>query len=323
MGSEGKPPRAPEALDIDLKRLNPEDFVAAFGEMPSDYVAEKIRGYDFQYRSLGPAERDYRLRQIIETLYSVDLQRAGESRLNQWEAGWGAHIDRIDRDFDPVSITPGYFGKHAVVRWCQDLIAPLDRRFEERSFFAIQDWLFDKYLRNVENVYEFGCGTGHNLFRVRAVNPTANLWGLDWTEASQKILAKLKAVGIDDRLYGHRFDYFAPDTTFELAPGSAVYTAASLEQTGDRFQPFISYLLKNRPSVCIHIEPMAELLDESNLLDFLSIAYFRRRNYLSGLMGYLRALERDGRIIIHEARRTMTGSLFIEGCSVVVWSPVD
>lgn len=208
-----------------------------------------------------------------------------------------------------------------MVRWKQELIAPLHRQFEERLFFAIQDWLFDKYLRDKESVYEFGCGTGHNLFRVRAVNPHATLWGLDWTEASQKILGRLREAGVDTKLYGQRFDYFTPDEGFKLAPGAAVYTAASLEQTGDRFQPFINYLLNSRPSICIHIEPIAELLDESNLLDFLSIAYFKRRNYLNGLLGYLRALEQDGRINIHMARRTMTGSLFIEGCSVIVWSP--
>jgi hypothetical protein len=311
----------PLSDETGVKRLTPDDFVAAFGEQPSDYVAQRINAYDFRYRTLGPAERDYRLRQIIEMLYHRELPRSGEARLSQWETGWGVHIDQIDRNFDPASIIPGYFGKHEVVRWRQDLIAPLDRRFEHRSFSVIQDWLFDKYLRDAKTIYEFGCGTGHNLFRARAVNPHADLWGLDWAVASQKILAKLKQVGVDDKLHGHRFDFFAPDEDFKLAPGSVAYTVTSLEQTGERFQPFIEYLLKNRPSLCIHIEPIAELLDESNLVDFLSIAYFKRRNYLSGLLGYLRALEKDGRINIHMARRTMIGSLFVDGFSVVIWSP--
>jgi len=304
-----------------VKRLTPEDFVDAFGVKPSAYLAARIEAYDFCYRSLGPAERDYRLRQVIETMYHRDLVRAGEDRLSQWEAGWGVHVDQIDRDFDPESIVPGYFGKHAVVRWKQEFIEPLDRRFEQRSLAVIQDWLFDTYLRDAKAIYEFGCGTGHNLFRVRAVNKQAALWGLDWTEASQRILAKLNSVGVDDKLFGRRFNFFDPDRNFRLAPGAAIYTSAALEQTGDRYQPFIRYLIDNRPSLCIHIEPIAEMLDESNLLDFLSITYFKRRNYLSGFLGYLRALERDGQITIHLARRSMIGSIFIDGYSVVVWSP--
>jgi hypothetical protein len=306
----------------EILRLTPESFVDAFGVQPSAYLAGRIEAYDFRYRALGPAERDYRLRQIIDTLYHRDLVRAGEDRLNQWEAGWGVHVDQIDRSFDPESIVPGYFGKHAVVRWKQELIEPVDRRFEQRSLAVIQDWLFDTYLRDAKAVYEFGCGTGHNLFRVRSVNPHANLYGLDWTQASQRILAKLNAVGVDSKLFGHRFNFFDPDRNFRLETGSAIYTSAALEQTGDRYQPFIRYLLDNRPSLCIHIEPIAELLDESNLLDFLSITYFKRRNYLSGFLGYLQALERDGAIKIHMARRSMIGSIFIDGYSVVVWSPV-
>jgi hypothetical protein len=161
------------------------------------------------------------------------------------------------------------------------------------------------------------------LLRVREVNAKADLWGLDWTEASQKVLARLKDTGIDPKINGRRFNFFDPDRTFKLAPGAAIYTAAALEQIGNRCQPFVNYLLENRPAICIHIEPINELLDEGNLLDFLSITYCKRRNYLSGLLPYLRALEQDGRIKIHMARRTFIGSLFIDGYSVIVWSPVD
>jgi hypothetical protein len=33
------------------------------------------------------------------------------------------------------------------------------------------DWVFEKYITNVDSVYEFGCGTGHNLLRVRDLFP--------------------------------------------------------------------------------------------------------------------------------------------------------
>jgi SAM-dependent methyltransferase len=306
----------------DSSRLTADDFVDAFGEKPTPYVANRIDGYQFDYRTLGPGERDFYIRKIVEVLCSPDVTRAGEARLGQWEAGWGEHIGLVAEGFDRAALVPKYFGKFPVVRWKQNFIAPADHRFEYRTFAAIQDWLFEKYFSKMNAVYEFGCGTGHNLLRVRDVNPKADLWGLDWTEASQKVLARLKQVGIDDKIRGHRFNFFDPDDNFAIAPGSGVYTAAALEQIGDRCQPFINYLLTKRPEMCVHIEPITELLDENNLIDYLSNAYCRKRNYLSGFVRYLKALEQDGRIKIHMARRTLIGSLFLDGYSVVAWSPV-
>ena len=304
-------------------RLGPRDFVQAFGETPTPYLARRIHNYDFRYRRLDAAERDACIRQIVDVLCNGGHTRAGEARFANWNEGWAAHLKRVGKDFRPSAIVPGYFGKYPVLRWQQQFITPLEKEFEYRSLAVIQDWLFDKYLRGVDNVYEFGCGTGHNLFRVREVNPKAQLWGLDWTLSSQELLARLNELGVDRKLSGRRFDLFAPDQKFALAPGSAVYTVAALEQTGDRFAPFVDYLLEQKPRLCIHIEPIAELLDPENLLDSLSLAYFRHRNYLSGFLDHLRQSERAGRLQIHLARRTSIGSMFVDGYSVVVWSPVS
>ncbi len=305
----------------DIRRLTARDFAAAFGEMPTPYVASRIDAHDFAYRPLDEDDRDRYIRQIVATLLDGDLVRAGEERRGQWEDGWAAHTDAVDAGFYRASLVPRYFGKYPVVRWQQELIAPVGRDFEYHSLAAIEDWLFDKYLRKAGHVYEFGCGTAHNLLRVRDVNPTAELWGLDWAVASQRIIARINEAGIDDKLHGQRFNLFEPDRDFALSDGAAVVTVAALEQLGPRFQSFVAYLLEQRPALCIHIEPIAELLDEGNLLDFLSLAYFKRRNYLSGFLDHLRALEREGRLTIHLARRTSIGSLFIDGYSVVVWSP--
>jgi len=308
--------------DSQLRQLRPDDFVCAFGEQPTSYVSARIDSYNFEYRALGHSERDFYVRKSVDALCNSDLARAGEGRIGQWELGWGSHIGRLGQPFDAAVLVPGYFGKYPVVRWQQEFIAPYDPRFEYRSFAVIQDWLFDKYFRNASSVYEFGCGTGHNLLRVRGVNPHAALWGLDWAKASQSLISQLRELGVDTNINCHRFNFFEPDNAFTLASGAAVFTAAALEQVGDRYASFVQYLIRNKVNLCIHIEPISELLDENNLLDFLSISYFKRRNYLSGFLNYLRALESDGTIKIHMAQRTSIGSLFIDGYSVIVWSPI-
>ncbi|HEY3917061.1 MAG TPA: class I SAM-dependent methyltransferase [Stellaceae bacterium] len=312
----------PSVVTLCDDRLEPEDFIAAFGETPTPYVARRIRNYDFRYRQLGSDERDACIRRIVDVLCNGGHAPAGEARFANWNEGWAAHLGQLDKDFRLSDIVPGYFGKYPVLRWQQQFIAPLDKEFEYHSLAVIEDWLFDKYLRDVGCAYEFGCGTGHNLFRIREVNPEAELWGLDWAPSSQQILARLGRLDIGRKISGRRFNLFAPDHDFSLAPDAAVLTVAALEQTADRFHPFVDYLLEQKPALCIHIEPIAELLDPENLLDSLSLAYFHRRNYLSGFLEHLRVLEAAGRLKIHLARRTSVGSMFIDGYSVVVWSPV-
>ena len=186
----------------------------------------------------------------------------------------------------------------------------------------ILEWLFEKYATQASSVYEFGCGTGHHLLRLRALNHSAKLYGLDWAEASQKIIEEMVAKGIAKDIVGRKFDFFNPDESFVLDDNSVAYTVGALEQVGSNHEKFIEYLIKNKPRVCFHVEPVGELLDDTNLLDYLTKEYYKKRNYLSNFIGHLTTLEKEGKIVIQKAMRTyMSGSLLTEYV-VVVWAPI-
>ena len=242
------------------------------------------------------------------------LPQAGPARIVQWEKGWQENLDE-------GSVIPHYFGKYPVIRFKQDLIKPVNKIFEYHSLAVITYWLLEKYFTpGVKEVhtpgvlYEFGCGTGHNLLRVREVNPRAEIWGLDWAKSSQKIIKRLgfKTAG---------FDLFKPDKGFKLRPNSSILTVAALEQLGKRFKPIVKYWRENKIKLVVNIEPINELLDKNNQWDKLSIKYAQKRNYLEGYLIYLRQLEKEGKIIIQRQQRSYIGSLFIDGYSIVVWSP--
>jgi hypothetical protein len=307
-----------------VKTLKVQDFEEAFAEKLSPYVAERISKYSFQYAEITPEENEKLLIKIVETLLNPNIIQSGEHRLDQWEAGWGENLELFLKNPGNVDlIIPKYFNKYGAVRWRGRFIRPISEKFEFHSLAIIIDWLFDKYIRGVSAIYEFGCGTGHNLLRVRGVNTSASLFGLDWAESSQSIINRMALHKIDSKIHAKRFDYFNPDDSFNLDQDSVVYTVASLEQVGTRWRSYIEYLLRKRPKLCIHIEPVAELLDPTQLIDYLSIEYFKKRNYLEGFLDGLRQLEKEGKLQIHRAQRTHIGSLFIEGYSVVVWSPAD
>jgi trans-aconitate methyltransferase len=200
-------------------------------------------------------------------------------------------------------------------------ILPIDPELEYKLFGFLLDSLALKYLRDSENIYEFGCGTGHNLLRIRKINNRAVLTGLDWAKSSQKLIEEIARKTNDSLLKSDNFDYFNPNLDLVLPENSSVITIASLEQTGENFKKYIDYLRSQKCSLVIHVEPIGELLDESNEIDKLSISYFKKRNYLNGLLKYLQSLSAEGKIDIIDARRSHIGSFFIEGYSIIVWKP--
>jgi len=305
-----------------IKQLTEIDFSLAFSDDLSSFVKNRINEYSFKYVELSTRQTDDLILKVIQTLLSKDILRSGEHRRDQWEFGWRENLELFLNHPDNIDLLiPKYFDKYNTIRFLGRFIEPVSEKFELHSLSVILDWLFDMYLRDVDAVYEFGCGTGHNLFRVRDINPKAILFGLDWARSSQEIISKIVLNKIDKNMFGLNFDYFKPNYDINILDNAAIYTVASLEQVGNLWGPFLDYLIMQRPKLCIHIEPISELLDENCLIDFLSIKYFERRNYLSGFLEGLKQLERLGKVKIHRAQRTHIGSLFIEGYSVIVWSP--
>lgn len=301
--------------------LTAPDFESLFNETLSLSVKERIKRYGLRYENITPEERDVCLQKIVSVLSSEDVICSGEHRREQWEKGWGQNLDDLSISGKIDAMIPRYFGKYEINRLRQEFIKPVSENFEYNMLGVILDWLFDKYLKDHEYIYEFGCGTGHNLVRLRSFNSNANLWGLDWAESSQVVINEYARINSDKKLFAQKFDYFNPDFNLKLKQGSAIYTVASLEQIGSKYHSFIDYLLKNKPSICIHVEPIEELLDQGNLLDYLSICYFKKRNYLSGYLTYLKDLESKGKAKIIKAQRNYVGSFFIEGYSIVIWTP--
>ena len=287
----------------------------------SKWLQNEYRKLDFSYRSITSVERDESLIQTVSALLS-ELPKAGVHRQNDWESGWGQNLEDLERNSDETSIIPKYFNKFNLVRWRQELIAPVHKNMEHQMLGFILDWISDEFLADFSNIYEFGAGTGHNLLRFRKRNDSATLWGLDWARSSQDIIQRIAERREDSNIRASYFDYFNPDETFSLADSSAVVTVASLEQIGTRFEPFLTYLMNNRPRLVVHVEPIGELLDQNNLMDYLSLEYFKKRNYLSGYLTRLQELESRRKIQVVKAQRSHMGSFFIDGYSIIVWRPI-
>ena len=305
------------------KSLTADDFSEVLQDPLSEQLRRKIDRLELCYEKLTVEERDQCILTIVNALQSPNLIKTGSHRLADWEKGWAENLNSIESANNLDALIPHYFGKHEHVRWKQEIVRAKTKGFDYLVLTVLVEWMLEKFMKPVDNIYEFGCGPGYHLARARALNPHAKLIGLDWAKSSQAILANVADKGLLSNVEGRNFDFFHPDYNLNVPPNTGIYTVAALEQIGSDIEPFIQFLLKKKPAICVHIEPIDELLDDRNLVDRLSQLYFRKRNYLKGFLPRLQKLEHEGRIVIHNQQRTYTGSFFIEGHSLIAWSPIN
>jgi hypothetical protein len=305
-----------------MKKIELTDIEQLWGFKATTRFAKKFSELNLNYSELTDKDRDEAIIKFIETLDS-NLIKAGPHRADDWEKGWGENLKDYDESRDIKDSLPKYFGKIPYIRWKQEWILPEQKDMEYNLLGLLLEYIIDNHFLENDSIYEFGCGTGHNLLRIRNVFQTSYLHGLDWAKSSQGIIKQIALDTSDNLLKATNFDYFNPDTNFELKNNAVVLTVASLEQTGDKFKDFIDYIVTQSPRLVVHIEPMWEPLDPEHLLDNLSIRYFKKRNYLDGLIRYLEEKEQNKEVKIIEIKRTYVGSFFIDGYSIVIWAPAQ
>lgn len=264
--------------------------------------------------------RDAAILRCLDELASEHVKVSGQHRLGDWNTGWAEH----ERLFDSAGLqglVPRYFAKHPYARIDGEFAESASPLLELRLLRLLQEVVGHTFLGDLDDIVEFGCGTGHNLIHAHMTYaPKSRLLGLDWAESSQDLLARV-SLSLGTPLKGRAFNYFDPHSFSPLPENSGVMTMCSLEQVGAHFQDFVQYLLEQKPAIVVHIEPMPDLLDPSRLMDWLSIEYARKRAYLDGFLPYLVGLQENRQLEILLTSRSGVGSFFIDGYQVCVWRP--
>jgi hypothetical protein len=309
-------------MQTSTQQLTTSEFAQVFGiseeQMPNGCV-ELIGCLDFTYRVLGSEERDEIILDVLKALQSK-LPVSGPNRLNAWEEGWGQNLQELVATGNLNSLLPGYYRRGVgIMRLRNEYVLPSSPDFESNFLSVLRVWLAESFFQDVDHVYEFGCGPSHNLVAFAEMNPEKRYHGLDWATSSQQIIEHL-AESQEYKIDGQQFDMLSPDPDYHIEPNSAVFTMGAMEQLGEGYQPFVNYLLEQKPKRCIHIEPIYELYHESTLMDYLAMQYSRRRGYLYGFLSELRNLEKSSAVTISDIQKII-GNKYHDGWSLVVWSP--
>ena len=72
----------------------------------------------------------------------------------------------------------------------------------------------------------------------------------------------------------------------------------ALEQIGTNFEPFLQFILEQKPSLFVHVDSILEWYDENSLMDYLAAKFCRKRKYLEGYSPRLEQLEKEAKIEI-------------------------
>jgi hypothetical protein len=300
------------------KKITYLDIENILGFEIDEKTKNKVSSYNLEYEELTKEKRDECILDILNVLTS-DIKKSGKHRIKDWEDGWNENLEKFKTTKKIEDLIPKYHGKNKIIRWKGEFIQPITENFDYKIHICFVDAILNHYLKECENIFEFGCGPGYHLLRLNdSFNKGVNFFGLDWTKNSQLLIDEINKILKTD-IKSLNFDFFNPNMEIEVPKNSGFYTVAALEQVGENFNHFIDFILLKKPTICVNIEPIDELLDDKKLIDNLSIKYFRKRNYLQNFLPVLEKLEKENKIKILKKIRTYSGSFFIEGHSLIVW----
>lgn len=302
-----------------------KEFAKHFGTHEDSFnegTLDLIDHLDFSYSEIIEKERDDIILNILKHIEEDKQKIAGKGRTEAWQRGWEENYEAfIKSNCDLETLIPKFLRPNQSIRLNRRFINPNNTNFEYDFFRVFRYWLFTKYFTDIDNIYEFGCGTGMNLVELATIFPEKNLYGSDFVDSAISLVNKIAQV-YKYKLLGSIFNMMEPNYEYKIVPNSGVYTFGALEQLASKTENMLQYLLKEKPKLIIHLEPTIELYDENNLIDYLAIKFHKKRGYSQGYLPRLHQLEQDGLLKIEKVKRLEFGSLFLEGYNLIVWRPI-
>jgi hypothetical protein len=260
---------------------------------------------------------------IIKRIFHDNKVVASKGRKKKWQDGWQESFAEYKKTKKELALIPKFYTarENKYFRLGGKLIQVKDRLFETKMINIHRNWYFKKYFSNVDSVYEFGAGTGFHLLEFAKIFPNKNLYGSDFVQSSVNLL-KLISKRNNLNMKSFLFDMTKPNKKIKLCKNSGVYTAGSVEQLSGKVEPFIKYILSQKPKIVLHQEPVIEWCIKNQLVDYLGYLFQKKRRYTDNLLSILRDLENKGIIKIIKTMKSPFGSLMMDGNNLIVWKPI-
>ncbi len=259
---------------------------------------------------------------LIRVLKKINLDTQiinAKYRKKIWFDGWNENKKKFIKTKDKKYLIPMYYAarKEKVFRLDGKFIIS-DKNFEIKIIKILRKWYAKKYMVKAENIYEFGCGTGHNLVDLNKILSDKNFYGLDFVKSSVDIINSFKQ-NVGPNFQGVLFNIEKPKVKFKIKKNSVVLTSGALEQLGGKINNFVNYLIKQKPKLVLHVEPAPDFYNLNTVEDELGITFHKKRGYTSNLISILNDREKKKKINIINSFKSPFGSLMMEGYNIIIW----
>jgi hypothetical protein len=285
---------------------------------------KKLLNRKIQYKFLKRNERDAIVIKILQRIFEDKQIINTPKRKRVWSKGWKEVLQSYHKNKNLKSLIPKFYThrENKIFRLRGQFIKVNNSSFEIYMVNIFRHWYFKRYFSSVNNIYEFGAGTGHNLVELSNIFPKKKLYGSDFVRSSVNLL-KLISLKKKINLQAFMFNMLNPNTKFKILNKSGIFTSGAIEQLGGDISKFINYLINQKPEVIVHVEPTAYFYKLDKLPDILGKIFQTKRGYSSNLLTFLKRLESEKKIKILKTFRSPFGSLMMEGYDFIAWKPIN
>ena len=286
-------------------------FNILYDDLPESIQLQLDKFFPIQYDELNSEQ--------YKEYYELCLEMLNKKLEVDWQDDWFSVLQNLRTNDDNVKsiIRPKWFRESAFVN-IQNCLSLTETSYVDWEYQLItRQMLFYTHLKDIENICEFGSGSGTNFYLINEILQNKNFILSDISVTSLKIIEELKRKLNRNNLTYSNID-IEQDIDLQLPDNTAVITTSVLEQIGDNYKNFINFILKEKPQIVINVEPIVELLDSKNGFDNVMNLYCEKRKYLAGYLTELEKLEKQKKIKIIMKKRTMVSGTFIEN-SVLIW----
>ena len=286
-------------------------FNILYDDLPQSIQLQLDKFFPIQYDELNSEQ--------YKEYYELCLEMLNKKLEIDWQDDWFSVLQNLQTNNDNVKsiIRPKWFRESAFVN-IHNCLSLTETPYVDWEYQLItRQMLFYTHLKDIENICEFGSGSGANFYLINEILQDKSFILSDISVTSLKIIEELKRKLNRNNLTYSNID-MEQDIDLELPDNTAIITTSVLEQIGDNYKNFIKFILKEKPQMVINVEPIVELLDSKNGFDNVMNLYCEKRKYLAGYLTELEKLEKQKKIKIIMKKRTMVSGTFIEN-SVLIW----
>jgi len=269
------------------------------------------------YRNLSAVESERVMEEITEKINDPSTRKAGPEFKDNWESNWNENLSKFEKGIDDTALIPAFISSSEILRFRGNYIQPLSPNFEMKIVRILRHYLYENFLTDVDELHEFGAGTGFNLIQFCEVFPKKIAFGYDWSPSAIELIKKAgDAKGL--QIKASLFDMFDPDSNLSIGNNSGLLTVGAMEQLGTNWKAFLDFMISKRFKIYINIETIYEYSQSQDRYEEVTKEYIRRRNWLQGYHQELRRLENEGTIEML-TQQVVIGSRFHDSWSYTVW----